>query len=184
MASACLSSTRCPTTSTVEVARGRKLYRQRFSRGIPQGKLEELGDVQNRRGTKTRFHPDEQIFGKGAAFEPARIYRMARSKAYLFGGVNIRWSCDPALIKEKDPTPGEGRVPLPRRPEGLSGGFAGRRVPGNARHLCRQERETGRAWRRGMGGDLVRRRRFRQFLLQHHSRPMKAARTRPASVTC
>ena len=87
---------------TVEVARGRKLYRQRFSRGIPQGKLEELGDVQNRRGTKTRFHPDEQIFGKGAAFEPARIYRMARSKAYLFGGVNIRWSCDPALIKEKD----------------------------------------------------------------------------------
>ena len=98
---------------TVEVARGRKLYRQRFSRGIPQGKLEELGDVQNRRGTKTRFHPDEQIFGKGAAFEPARIYRMARSKAYLFGGVNIRWSCDPALIKEKDPTPEKGEFHFP-----------------------------------------------------------------------
>ena len=98
---------------TVEVARGRKLYRQRFSRGIPQGKLEELGDVQNRRGTKTRFHPDEQIFGKGAAFEPARIYRMARSKAYLFGGVNIRWSCDPALIKEKDPTPAKGEFHFP-----------------------------------------------------------------------
>jgi len=98
---------------TVEVARGRKLYRQRFSRGIPQGKLEELGDVQNRRGTKTRFHPDEQIFGKGAAFEPARIYRMARSKAYLFGGVNIRWSCDPALIKEKDPTPAKAEFHFP-----------------------------------------------------------------------
>ncbi len=89
----------------VEVARGRQLYRQRFSRGIPQGPLESLGEVHNRRGTRTRFHPDPDIFGKGAAFEPARIYRMARSKAYLFGGVNIRWSCDPSMLKEKDDTP-------------------------------------------------------------------------------
>ncbi len=89
----------------VEVARGRQLYRQRFSRGIPQGPLEKLGEVHNRRGTRTRFHPDPEIFGKNAAFEPARLYRMARSKAYLFGGVNIRWSCDPLLLKEKDETP-------------------------------------------------------------------------------
>ncbi len=89
----------------VEVARGRQLYRQRFSRGIPQTGLEKLGDVQNRRGTRTRFHPDPDIFGKHAQFEPARLYRMARSKAYLFGGVEIRWSCDPLLIKEKDATP-------------------------------------------------------------------------------
>ena len=89
----------------VEVARGRKLYRQRFSRGVPQGGLEQLGDVQNRRGTKTRFHPDADIFGKGAKFEPARLYRMARSKAYLFGGVEIRWSCAPELIADKDKTP-------------------------------------------------------------------------------
>jgi topoisomerase-4 subunit B len=97
----------------VEVARGRKLYRQRFSRGIPQGRLEFLGDVQNRRGTRTRFHPDADIFGKGAHFEPARIYRMARSKAYLFGGVNIRWSCDPSLIKDKDPTPAKAEFHFP-----------------------------------------------------------------------
>ena len=97
----------------VEVARGRKLYRQRFSRGIPQGGLEFLGDVQNRRGTRTRFHPDPDIFGKGAHFEPARIYRMARSKAYLFGGVNIRWSCDPSLIKDKDPTPAKAEFHFP-----------------------------------------------------------------------
>src|ERR1700754_1198151 len=86
----------------VEVARGRQLYRMRFARGVPQGKLEQLGEVHNRRGTKTRFHPDPDIFGKGAAFEPARLYRMARSKAYLFGGVEIRWNCDPKLLKEKD----------------------------------------------------------------------------------
>ncbi|TDK38629.1 DNA topoisomerase IV subunit B [Rhizobium deserti] len=82
----------------VEVARNRKLYRQRFSRGVPQGGLEELGDVHNRRGTKVRFHPDPQIFGEHAKFDAGRIFRMARSKAYLFGGVEIRWSCDPGMV--------------------------------------------------------------------------------------
>lgn len=89
----------------VEVARNRKLYRQRFSRGIPQGGLEDLGDVHNRRGTKVRFHPDPQIFGPHAHFEPARLFRMARSKAYLFGGVEIRWSCDPSLLPEGSEIP-------------------------------------------------------------------------------
>ncbi|APH72277.1 DNA topoisomerase IV subunit B [Aquibium oceanicum] len=97
----------------VEVARGRKLYRQRFSRGVPQGPLEMLGDVQNRRGTRTRFHPDEQIFGKGAKFEPARLCRMARSKAYLFGGVEIRWSCATELITGKDETPAKAVFHFP-----------------------------------------------------------------------
>ncbi len=89
----------------VEVARGRKLYRQRFSRGIPLGGLEELGDVHNRRGTRVRFHPDPQIFGPHAKFEAARLFRMSRSKAYLFGGVEIRWSCDPAVL------PAGGEIP-------------------------------------------------------------------------
>jgi len=84
----------------VEVARNRKLYRQRFSRGLPQGGLEELGDVHNRRGTRVRFHPDPQIFGDHVRFDPGRIFRMARSKAYLFGGVEIRWSCDPGVLPE------------------------------------------------------------------------------------
>ncbi|TPK73019.1 DNA topoisomerase IV subunit B [Mesorhizobium sp. B2-3-3] len=97
----------------VEVARGRQLYRQRFSRGIPVSGLEHLGEVHNRRGTRIRFHPDEQIFGKGAAFEPARLYRMTRSKAYLFGGVEIRWTCDPSLIKEKDQTPAKAEFHFP-----------------------------------------------------------------------
>jgi topoisomerase-4 subunit B len=89
----------------VEVARGRQLYRQRFSRGVAQGGLEQLGEVHNRRGTKVRFHPDPQIFGTTLHFEPARLCRMARSKAYLFGGVEIRWSCAPELIDAKDKTP-------------------------------------------------------------------------------
>ncbi|WP_099868209.1 DNA topoisomerase IV subunit B [Pararhizobium haloflavum] len=83
----------------VEVARNRKLYRQKFSKGVPLGPLEEVGEVQNRRGTRVRFHPDPEIFGQNAHFLPERLYRMARSKAYLFGGVEIRWSCDPSLIQ-------------------------------------------------------------------------------------
>jgi topoisomerase-4 subunit B len=87
----------------VEVARGQQLYRQEFRRGKPTGKVQELGKVSGRRGTKVSFRPDEQIFGKGnTAFSAARLYRMSRSKSYLFGGVEIRWSCDPSLIRDKE----------------------------------------------------------------------------------
>ncbi|MCX7326331.1 MAG: DNA topoisomerase IV subunit B [Hyphomicrobiales bacterium] len=86
----------------VEVARAQTLYRQTFSRGLATSNLETIGRVQNRRGTRVRFHPDAQIFGAGAKFDPARLFRMARSKAYLFGGVEIRWKCDPALLEGRD----------------------------------------------------------------------------------
>ena len=98
-------------TCEVEVARGQQLYRMVFSRGMPQGKLQKLGPVMNRRGTRVRFHPDEAIFGKGAQFKPARLFKMARSKAYLFGGVKIRWSCDPSLIKDDTPAEAEFHFP-------------------------------------------------------------------------
>ncbi|MEQ1650218.1 MAG: DNA topoisomerase IV subunit B [Hyphomicrobiaceae bacterium] len=88
----------------VEVARGQQLYRMVFSRGVPQTKLEKLGSIMNRRGTKVRFKPDDKIFGKGCHFKPQRLMRMARSKAYLFGGVEIRWFCDASLIKDETPT--------------------------------------------------------------------------------
>ncbi len=88
----------------VEVARGQRLYRQTFSRGLPQTKLEDMGSVKNRRGTRLRFLPDAQIFTSGSQFKPARIFKMARAKAYLFGGVEIRWSCAPELLRG-DETP-------------------------------------------------------------------------------
>src|SRR5690606_25909958 len=84
-----------------------------YSRGKPLGPLENLGEVHNRRGTRTRFKPDPEIFGANARFDPARIYRMARSKAYLFGGVEIRWSCAPSLLKEKDETPEKATFHFP-----------------------------------------------------------------------
>lgn len=87
----------------VEVARDQILYKQSFSRGIAQGKLEDLGKVHNRRGTSVRFHPDADIFGDKLSFSPARLFKMSRAKAYLFGGVEIRWSCDAEHASEDVP---------------------------------------------------------------------------------
>jgi topoisomerase IV subunit B len=96
----------------VEVALDRRLFRQRYVRGIPQGPLEDAGPVQNRRGTTLSFHPDPEIFGEEIGFRPATLYRMARSKAYLFRGVEIRWWCDPSLPRP-DGTPQEARLHFP-----------------------------------------------------------------------
>ena len=97
----------------IEVARGQQLYRQTYSRGVPKTGLEKLGKVHNRRGTRLRFKPDPQIFGKNTQFKPARLYKMARSKAYLFGGVEIRWSCDNAHLSENDQTPAKATLHFP-----------------------------------------------------------------------
>ena len=88
---------------SVEVARGKALFRQTFSRGLPTSPLEALGPVTGRRGTSVGFVPDAQIFGDDAHFKPARLYKLARSKAYLFRGVEIRWKCDPALVADGTP---------------------------------------------------------------------------------
>jgi topoisomerase-4 subunit B len=118
----------------VEVAREQQLYKMVFERGKPKGKLEKLGRVPNRRGTKIRFKPDAQIFGAKAAFDPARIFKMARSKAYLYGGVEIRWHCAAEMV-------------------------AGTDVPENAVfHLHRHVRQDRQA-RRGRMGDRMDRRR-------------------------
>ncbi len=74
----------------VEVARGRELFAQEFSRGIPAGPVVRVGPAPNRRGTAVTFHPDPAIFGS-LSLRPHRLMRMARSKAYLFSGVEIRW---------------------------------------------------------------------------------------------
>ena len=74
----------------VQVARDRVLHEQRFSRGVPQGPIAQVGAAPNRRGTSVTFHADPEIFGRHA-LRPARLLKMARSKAYLFSGVEIRW---------------------------------------------------------------------------------------------
>ena len=89
----------------VEVARGQRLYTMAFERGKPKTKLVNAGKAPNRRGTKVRFRPDPEIFGPKAHFKPERIFKMARSKAYLFGGVEIRWSCAKELLRGTEGIP-------------------------------------------------------------------------------
>ncbi|MBU6449617.1 MAG: DNA topoisomerase IV subunit B [Rhodospirillales bacterium] len=97
---------------TAEVAKDRKLYRQSYVRGQPQTKLEEVGAAQNRRGTTISFVPDTEIFGN-LKFSPARLYRLCRSKAYLFRGVKIRWNCEPGLLKADSDVPAEAELHFP-----------------------------------------------------------------------
>ncbi|HWJ58198.1 MAG TPA: ATP-binding protein, partial [Sphingomicrobium sp.] len=91
------------TETIIEVARDRQLYRQSFAKGAATSKLEAIGPTPNRRGTSVAFTPDPEIFGADARFDPKRLYELARSKAYLFAGVEIRWRCDPALSTEQVP---------------------------------------------------------------------------------
>ena len=96
----------------VEVARDRILWKQSYALGKPTTKLVNAGPVHNRRGTTIRFHPDPSIFGP-LRFVPSRLYRLCRSKAYLFRGVEIRWSCAPVLLLGKDETPAEAVLHFP-----------------------------------------------------------------------
>jgi topoisomerase-4 subunit B len=97
--------------TVVEVARNKTVYQQRFSRGQTLGPLEALGPTPNRRGTSVSFVPDVEIFGPELHFKPSRLYKLARSKAYLFAGVEIRWKCAPELIT--DDTPAEAVFQFP-----------------------------------------------------------------------
>ena len=101
-------------TLTVEVARGKKLWRQSYSRGVAREKLRPEGEVKNRRGTSITFHPDPDIFGEDIAFKPSTVFRMARGKAYLFRGVQIRWSCAAPLLEAKSNIPEKEILHFPR----------------------------------------------------------------------
>ncbi len=98
---------------TIEVARDQELWVQSYVRGEPQGPLESKGKVRNRRGTAITFHPDPEIFGTEAGFAAARLYRMARSKAYLFRGVEIRWKCAPEKLADADDVPAKATLHFP-----------------------------------------------------------------------
>ncbi len=96
----------------VEVARDRQAWSMGFSRGLPVSKLKPMGPAPNRRGTTVTFHPDPEIFGK-QQFSPERLLRMARSKAYLFRGVEIRWKCDKSLLPKDGSIPEEESFHFP-----------------------------------------------------------------------
>ena len=140
-----------------------------MQRGKPKNGLEKLGRTPNRRGTKVRFKPDPEIFGAKAKFNPLRLFKMARAKAYLFGGVEIRWHCDKELLHGIEGVPEDETFHFP---DGLKDYLAAARRradAGPSRHLHRQVGAPGRQRRGRMGGGVERRcRRLPLLLLQHH----------------
>ncbi len=90
---------------TVEIVSQKQLWQQHYSRGQAISPLTNNGPISNRRGTTIRFHPDPEIFGLNAHFKPLIVYKMIRSKAYLFKGVEILWNCDASLLKSEQNVP-------------------------------------------------------------------------------
>ena len=101
------------SSMTVEVARDKCVWMQQYSRGVPTTPLQKIGTVSNRRGTTVIFKPDTEIFGERLRFKPSVLFRMARSKAFLFKGVEVRWKCDPVLLTGEDKTPAEETLKYP-----------------------------------------------------------------------
>lgn len=97
----------------VEIARDKKLYRQEYSKGKPLTALELVGNAPNRRGTSITFKPDPEIFGANSNLSPNRIYRMARSKAFLFKGIHINWKCAAETLGEGEATPLDAELHFP-----------------------------------------------------------------------
>jgi topoisomerase-4 subunit B len=132
----------------VEVARAGQLYRQVYQRGKPKNGLEKLGRTPNRRGTKVRFRPDPDIFGAKVRFNPLRLFKMARAKAYLFGGVEIRWHCDKELLHGIEGVPPDETFHFP---DGLKEYLAAA-VAGQT--LVHPDIFTGKSGRAGANGSV------------------------------
>jgi topoisomerase-4 subunit B len=98
---------------TVEVSREGSIWRQAYRKGEPTGAAKKVAAAKKRKGTLVRFHPDPDIFGEDVHFDPSRLYRLARSKAYLFRGVKIRWRCDTTLLRKKDKIPADDTLHFP-----------------------------------------------------------------------
>ncbi len=100
------------TELNVEVFKGKEHYQQIYSRGKPTTKLKKLGATKEQ-GTQVTFVPDVEIFGSGAEFSPMICYKLARSKAYLYRGVEIAWSCDEEVLKKHPGVPSEEVIKFP-----------------------------------------------------------------------
>ncbi|MAI14683.1 MAG: DNA topoisomerase IV subunit B [Rhodospirillaceae bacterium] len=128
---------------TVEIARDQRLFSQQFKQGMACNGLIDEGPVRNRRGTKICFHPDPEIFGKNLKFKPSNLYQMAKSKAYLFRGVEIRWSCDTELIVSDPKTPDAETIHYPNGlTDYLKSELQDREIIGNAVFSNEKDTET------------------------------------------
>ncbi|PPR11700.1 MAG: DNA gyrase subunit B [Alphaproteobacteria bacterium MarineAlpha11_Bin1] len=98
----------------VEIARDKRVWAQNYQRGKPKEKLKNIGNAVNKRGTTISFRPDPEIFGETANLNPSKLYNMAKAKAYLFKGVEIRWSCAQQLTQGSAEVPEKETLHFPK----------------------------------------------------------------------
>ena len=150
-----------------------------LARASPRSPLETVGAAPNRRGTDGHLHPRSRRFSApDAIFKPARLYKLARSKAYLFAGVEIRWRCDPSLATDDVPAEAvfqfPGGLARPSRASRSASANAPPRQPFTGRQDFPDEPGPRR-----MGGRLAALvRRHAKAIIATPSRPPTAARTR------
>ena len=152
-ASASRSSTRCRTISRSRWRAAASSTASAFRAACRRASWRSSARCTTAAAPGSASIPTRRSSARARHFEPARLYRMARSKAYLFGGVEIRWTCDPALHQGQGSDAGQGGVPFPRRPEGLSAGLARRAnsrsraksSPARARSRAATARSNGRS---------------------------------------
>jgi topoisomerase-4 subunit B len=97
----------------VEVVRDGQAVYQIYAQGVPKTLLKPIeGPRPFQRGTRITFHPDFDIFEKGASLKAKKLYDFLHAKAYLYKGVKIYWSCDPSLVLETE-TPSEQMIHYP-----------------------------------------------------------------------
>ena len=98
---------------SVEVVRDKEIWRQEYSRGHVVKGLTNIGAIANRRGTTISFHADPEIFGEKSKMRPKILYTQAKSKAFLYKGVEIRWSCAPELVADMSNVPEKEVIHFP-----------------------------------------------------------------------
>ena len=165
---------------TVEVARNRQLWRQSYVRGQPiEHARAASAAAPTGAAPRSASRPIREIFGKGAAASGRRcVHRMARSKAYLFRGVEIRWQCDPELLAGAPGVPEREVFHFPAGLEDfLKATLAGRECVTELPFVGEAELDDGSG--PGRVGDRLAARRgaLRRPLLQHRADAARAART-------
>ena len=86
------------------VHRQGKIFRQRFSRGVPQGDIEVIGTT-DRTGTTITFKPDGEIFTQTTVYNYDILNSRLRELAYLNKGIHLNITDK----REKDEETGEYR---------------------------------------------------------------------------
>ncbi|MGA0122925.1 MAG: toprim domain-containing protein, partial [Gaiellales bacterium] len=75
----------------VEVRRDKRLWRQRYRRGVPDGPVEDVRALEKGEGTGTRvrFTPDRTIFDRNAHFSATTVQQRLREKSFLVRGLTF-----------------------------------------------------------------------------------------------